>query len=134
LKKRWLSLFLIPFLILATSCSSQTIQNNETKNLNSNPTVEKILSQSPEADIFVKDGIVYQNAKEIKWVKDLKLTKGDEVLSITGNSKKGEKFKDGMASKLPTGTKIYKPVEKNGPILIAVVDGKEIRYLGLVEG
>jgi hypothetical protein len=134
MKKGWLSLFLLTFLILATACNTHTIKSNETKNLISNPTAEKILSKRPDADIFVKDGIVYQKAKDIKWVKNLKLTKGDEVLSITGNSKKGGEFKDGIASKLPTGTKVYKPVEKNGLILIAVVDGKEIRYLGLVEG
>lgn len=100
-----------------------------------NPEVQEILSSNKDADIFLID-VVYINAEEndVSWVNDLDLSLGNQYYEITKQATKPEEFESGTATKLPVGTKIYKPNEKHGPILIAVVNGKEIRYLGQLEG
>lgn len=83
--------------------------------------------------MFQLGGVVYQNAEDVDWVLEEELTIGDKAGSITRSYQEGEEFADGMATLLPVGTELYRPVER-GDILIAVIDGNEIRYLKLVEG
>ncbi len=79
------------------------------------------------------DEVVYVNAEKIDWVKRTELTLGEVVLEIVRQSNDGKDFTEGTATKLPVGTKIYKPIEK-GDIYVAILDGREVRYLGLREG
>jgi hypothetical protein len=67
-------------------------------------------------------------------VNDLDLSVGQEVAKITAQTQKPQKLTDGTATKLLVGTKIFEPTKKRGTILIAVIDGQQIKYLGLVEG
>lgn len=98
-----------------------------------NPTTEDILSESPDADIFQWNGIVYSEASHIEWVQKEELAIGERLGAISQQSIEGLAFQDEMATKLPVGTEIFKPLN-GGNILIAKVDDEEIRYLGLIEG
>jgi len=98
-----------------------------------NPTAEEILSKDPDADIFQLDGIIYSNASHIEWVQTEDLTTGEAVGTITKQYADGLAFEDEIATILPVGTKIFKPL-KGGGILIVKLNDKEIRYLGLIEG
>ncbi|MBP1933187.1 hypothetical protein [Ammoniphilus resinae] len=99
-----------------------------------NPTAEETLAQNPDADIFELNGVVYSNASDIEWVQTTELTTGKNIGTITKQYKDGLVFEDQMATKLPIGTEIYEPLKGSGPILIVKLNGKEIRYLGLIEG
>jgi hypothetical protein len=134
MNKSWLFLILFFSFVLA-ACNNQTIEDPVNHELSvGNPIAEEILSKNKDADIFVYGGRVYQNAEDIDWINSLDLKKGQEVTKITAQTLNAKEFENGTATKLPIGTKIYEPVKKQGPILIAVVNGKEVRYLGLVEG
>lgn len=132
-----LGILFVSFIVVA--CNSQTIENSDRKDYEGsqgstgNPTAEDILLNNKDADIFVLNGIVYKNAEDIDWVNSKKLTLGEEVVEIKKQTKDSEAFENGFATKLPIGTKIYEPVEK-GDIYIAIVEDKEMRYLGLREG
>lgn len=43
-------------------------------------------------------------------------------------------FKQGMSTKLPIGTKLYKTDTATGPIILIQTDKELVPYLGLVEG
>jgi hypothetical protein len=58
---------------------------------------------------------------------------GDEIGEIRNQTVKDDEFENFTSTKLKVGTKIYEPLEK-GNIYIVLIDGKEIRYLGLIEG
>ncbi|MEW9674487.1 hypothetical protein [Ammoniphilus sp. 3BR4] len=120
-------------MLIIAGCSN-TVPSNQERAKIENPTAEEILSTNRNADIFVVEGVVYSNADNVDWVKELDLNIGEEVIQITKQTNNGKEFENGTATKLPVGTKIYNSVEKHGPIYIAVVNGKEVRYLGLIEG
>ncbi|MRH43246.1 hypothetical protein GH741_11200 [Aquibacillus halophilus] len=119
--------------ILIVGCNSKTFENSDGSD-KGNPVAKEILSENKDADIFATINVVYRKAESVSWVEDLELSLGDEYFEITKQSTNPKEFESGTASKLPIGTKVYSPVEKHGRILIAVVDGEQIRYLGLVEG
>ncbi|KGP91815.1 hypothetical protein N780_15695 [Pontibacillus chungwhensis BH030062] len=125
--KRILILLLLPSLALA-ACNNETTESDI-----GNPTAEEILSKNNEADIFVLNGVVYSNAEDLEWVYEKELTLGKEVGEIKKQTQEGDEFENLSASKLPVGTEIYAPVEKEN-IYIVKVNDKEIRYLGLREG
>lgn len=127
----FLAVSFISFLLIA--CNAQTIKEHKENITKGNPTVADILLDNTDADILLLNGIVYKNAVDIAWVNEEDLTLGKEVAVIKKQTKDAEEFTDGVATKLNVGTKIYKSVG-NGNIYIAVVKGKEIRYLGLIEG
>ncbi|CAM5214786.1 hypothetical protein UACE39S_05088 [Ureibacillus acetophenoni] len=119
------------------SCNSETNDNpfsEVTISETGNPTPEEILSNDPNADIFLIGDVVYINAEDIRWVKELELTIGDKSGEIKKNTTNSSEFESYTANKLPIGTVIYSPVEKSGPIKIVIIDNKEIRYLGMIEG
>jgi hypothetical protein len=95
-----------------------------------NPTPKDFL-KNESADIFLLDGIVFSNAQDIEWVSDLEYKLGEQIGYITKQRDKARSFKDGTANKLPVGTKIY---ETDTPAYIAIVNGKEIPYLKMLEG
>lgn len=129
--KRKLLLILLLSIVLV-ACNSQTtseMSGNDT----GNPTAEQVLQNDKDADIFVLNDIVYTNAEGIEWVYEDDLTLGEEVGEIKKQTTDGDAFENFTASQLTVGTKIYEPVE-NSSIYIVIVDDKEIRYLGLIEG
>ncbi|WP_078598447.1 hypothetical protein [Evansella clarkii] len=131
-RKTYLLIFVV---LLLSACNVQSSEDvEEEEYATSNPTAEEILSSSPDADIFMTEDIIYTYAEDIDWVMELDLTLGEEVTEITNQTNNSSEFKNGTATELPVGTKIYKPNEKRGAIYIAIVDGKEIRYIGLIEG
>ncbi|GAB4074300.1 hypothetical protein GCM10028778_18030 [Barrientosiimonas marina] len=80
------------------------------------------------------DGTVYTNAEDIEWVNEEELNTGEKVGEIKNQTDDNGGFDNFTASKLPAGTEIYKSEEKNGPIYIVKLNGKEIPYIGLLEG
>ena len=97
------------------------------------PNPENMMQRNISEDIFVFENVVYRNAENIDWVKNSDFTKDKLVGEIKFHYQPGSKFKSEMASKLPIGAKIFSIKEK-GLVLIIDVDGKELKYLGLVEG
>jgi hypothetical protein len=97
---------------------------------NGNPQPKDFLKED-EADIFLFEDIVYSNAEDLDWVAELTYSLGEEAGEITSQSDRPFGFKNGTANKLPAGTKIY---ETDTPIMIAIVEGKEIPYLAMIEG
>ncbi|MEH7224420.1 hypothetical protein V7112_11495 [Bacillus sp. JJ1566] len=95
-----------------------------------NPTPADLL-ENENADIFLLGGIVYSNAQGVDWVQELEYTIGEQVGEIKKNSEKAFGFSDGTANILPVGTRIF---ESDTPAFIAIVDGKEIPYLKMIEG
>ncbi|WJH33746.1 hypothetical protein N6H14_27640 [Paenibacillus sp. CC-CFT747] len=99
-----------------------------------NPTAEEVLDQSPDADLIQFNGLVYLNAREVEWVQQAELTIGSMVGTIAKRYRSSFPFEEGMATKLPIGTELYESRERGGSILIVKFNGKQIRYLKMVEG
>lgn len=121
-------LALIFILFLLSGCNGLNLPGNA---FNGNPSAEDILAENPDADIFVMDDYVFSNAEHVEWVKQQEYELGEQVGEITKQTSDSWRFKEGTASKLPIGTKIF---ETNAPFYIAVVDGEEKAYIQLVEG
>jgi len=135
---RLIILFIICLSMLTvTGCKQYEKKNYEDSTASittHNPTAKEILVQNPNADIFQFNGIIYSNASNLEWVQQTELATGNIVETITKQYKGGDIFEDAMATQLPIGTEIYEPLIKSGPILIVKLSGKEVRYLGLIEG
>ncbi|WP_186671766.1 hypothetical protein [Sporosarcina sp. BP05] len=114
--------FFITLLLLVVSGCQEAYKGNLTP---------KDFLGSSDADIFVLDSIVYSNAQDLEWLKELPYIVGEQVGEITKQTSKAWKFKSGTSNKLPVGTKIYKT---DTLAYIVVVDGKEIPYVGMYEG
>ena len=113
-------------LIFLIGCNNGLIDDS----VKGNPTPKDFLEDG-NADIFVFDGIVYSIAQDVKWVSELEYKLGKQIGEITNQTDKARNFKDGTANKLPVGTKIY---ETDTPAYIAIVNGKEIPYIKMIEG
>ncbi|WP_067728724.1 hypothetical protein [Oceanobacillus damuensis] len=128
-----IKILLILFLsMIMVACNNQTTPRKSGNDIG-NATAAQILLENKDADIFPLNGIVYTNAEDIKWVNKEELTLGEEVGGIKKQTTDSEEFENYTATKLPVGTAIYKPVERED-IYIVKMDDKEIRYLGLIEG
>ncbi|WP_236687166.1 hypothetical protein [Ornithinibacillus californiensis] len=77
---------------------------------------KQVLKLYPDADLFEFDGYVYKTG--VDWIEDEELTKDEQIGVIS----------EGMANKLPVGSKIFSVKEKK-PILIVEYNGLEKRYL-----
>ncbi|WP_053074937.1 hypothetical protein [Ornithinibacillus californiensis] len=132
MKKVFLCLLLVlPLIVIA--CQKQSNDDNSNGDfIQGNPSPQEILSKDKDADIFSTLEVVYRNAEDDKSIKELELTLGKEYFEITKQTNNPDEFGSGSATKLPVGTKIYNT--SHPQVLIAVVDGKEIRYFGLIEG
>ncbi|MEH7443547.1 hypothetical protein V7201_14650 [Bacillus sp. JJ1122] len=124
--KKVLSLIFILFLI--SGCNDVNWPGDA---FNGNPSAQDILTDNPDADIFVMDGYVFSNAENVEWVKQQEYELGEQVGEIIKQTSDSWRFKESTASKLPVGTKIY---ETDAPFYIAIVDGEENAYIKLVEG
>lgn len=113
-------------LVFLVGCSNVAID----KPAQGNPLPNDFLKNG-NADIFLLDGIVYANAQHVEWITKLDYTIGDEIGEITKQTGKSFQFKNGAATTLHVGAKIY---ETDTPIYIAIVNGNEIPYLEMAEG
>ncbi|MFE8699907.1 hypothetical protein ACFYKX_04640 [Cytobacillus sp. FJAT-54145] len=114
------------FLILLVGCTNE----HTSSPFISNPAPKDFLNNN-DADIFLLDRYVFSNAEDVEWVRELEYELGEQIGEITEQEEIASKFRNGTANILPIGTKIF---ETNTPVYIAVVKGKEIRYLKMVEG
>src|SRR4051812_7335843 len=103
-------------LIMLTACNESKSTNQLLTKTTHNPTATEVIKQNPNADIFQLNGIIYNMASNIEWVKTADLTIGELVGTITEQYTDGATFKDSMGTRLPIGTQIFEPVKKNGPI------------------
>lgn len=123
----------IGIILLMAGCKFPSAGGEETHTIG-NPTAAEILAEDHDADIFQYNNLIYVNASMIDWVQEEIYEKGAEISEITGNNMDSDQFMDGTASKLPVGTKVFQ-TKGNGLLLLMVEkEGKEIIYLGLVEG
>lgn len=100
-----------------------------------NPTARDIIKDNGNADIFQwNDGLVYSNASNIVSVQELGLSKGEELGEITRQTSNKWLFKDGAATQLPVGTKVYKANDDDTYMLIIELEDEEIVYHALIEG
>ncbi|SDQ78999.1 hypothetical protein SAMN05216232_3618 [Virgibacillus subterraneus] len=133
MRRLLLALLLLSIPVLMVGCNSDSDESTDGNDIG-NPDAEQLLAANKDADIFATIDVVYINAENVSWVNELELSLGDEYFEITKQSTTPKEFESGTASKLPVGTKIYNPAKENGPILIAVIKGKKIPYLGVIEG
>ena len=92
---------------------------------------EEVLTLNPEANILQHDGVVYETG--IDWVEALSLTKDVQIGEIKIQNGSNTHFEDGMANKLPVGTKIYSAEERED-IVVVEINGEILKYLAIVEG
>lgn len=123
----WATLILL-FIIAGCNSGNRPVTGESST---SNPTAEDILSDNPNANIFMFTDIIYNTG--IPWVDELELHKDQVVTEILEQSGDGKEFKNGTATQLPVGTKIYSTQERSD-ILIAETEDGDIRFYGLVEG
>ncbi|MFF2450289.1 hypothetical protein ACFVSW_24905 [Neobacillus sp. NPDC058068] len=108
--------------------------DSETKtSVSKHPDAEEVLRLDENANIFQWEGLIYKT--DIDWINELELTKKELVGEITKlfTNEDTKSFKNGMANKLPIGTKIYSTNENEG-ILIVEYNSEEKYYLAMVEG
>jgi len=74
------------------------------------------------------------NASNIERVQELELIKGQELGEITRQTSNKWLFKDGVATELPVGTKIYESNDDDTYNLIIELEEEEIVYVFLLEG
>ncbi|WP_144513883.1 hypothetical protein [Bacillus sp. FJAT-22090] len=123
-----ISLMIVACSIYLTGCMDDEIEVT----VSEKPDAEEVLRLDKNADIFQWDGLIYKT--EIDWVDEMKVTKKElvgEIAEISNTD--NNRFKNGMANKLPVGATIYSTIER-GDILIVEYDGKIKKYLGLGEG
>ncbi len=114
------------------ACTNQS-NHERSGNVIDNPTVEQVLLEDKNADIFLLNDIVYINGEDVEWVNDLELTLGQEIGEIKKQSNDSDSFENFTATKLTVGSKIYETVEQSD-IYIVKINDEEKRYLPLIEG
>lgn len=128
---RFIILGIISFMIIS-GCSANS--NYSSRVFNGNPTAKDILEDYNDADIFQYNGLIYSNASDLKWVQEKKPQKGELIGEITRTTNKSRQFKDGVASKLPAGAKIYKTKADGIYRLLVEYEQKQVVYIALIEG
>lgn len=93
---------------------------------------ENILKRSSDLDLFVVNNVVYVNASEVEWAKELELTKSD-ILGKINKTGVRQNFTDWNATKLEVDTCIYSTEEREDLVLVEVGD-RLVPYLKYVEG
>ncbi|MBU8878291.1 hypothetical protein BGM26_04725 [Bacillus sp. FJAT-29790] len=124
-----LSLMLMVSLFYLSGCVDSETKTSASRH----PDAEEVLRLDENANIFQWEGLIYKT--DIDWVNELELSKKELVGAITElfTNQDTKSFKNGMANKLPIGTKIYSTNESEG-IFIVEYKGEEKYYLSLVEG
>lgn len=129
MNKPILSLMLVVSLFYLSSCVDLETKTSVSKH----PDAEEVLRLDDNADIFQWDGLIYKT--DIVWVNELELTKKECIGEISElfTDKDTKSFNNGMANKLPIGSKIYTTNEIEG-ILIVEYNSEKKYYLSQVEG
>lgn len=91
-----------------------------------------VLSEDINADFFIVNRKIYINAKDVKWIKELDINKGD-LIGIINKSNVKEDFKKWNSTQLEKGTEIYElggntKEEWRDMILLAKIDESYIPY------
>ena len=96
------------------------------------PDAKEALALDKDANIFQWDGLIYKT--DIDWVNELELKKKEPIGEITDlfSAETAGSAKNGMANKIPIGTKIYSTNEEG--ILMVEYEGEYENFLALVEG
>lgn len=129
---KWQLTFLIGIIMVVFSgCSLSNGSDEEAVYETKNPDAEEVLTLDSEANIFQFNDIIYQT--NIDWVDELTVTKDEQIGEITDKSGDIQAFKNGTANKLEVGSEIYS-VQEREDILIVETEGKELKYLAIVEG
>lgn len=95
------------------------------------PNAATILENNPALDILKFNGIIYRRVENDEWINDLNLTlySQEEEGIISQRYEEGMEFKDGMATHLPIGSKIYLTSERKEVILIVETENQRLRYV-----
>ena len=125
---KFIPTLLIISLFFISGCSSIGTYISVSKH----PDAKEVLRLDEDANIFQWEGIIYQS--EIDWVNELDLEKREPIGEITASftNENDELFKNGMATVIPIGTKIYSTSEDG--ILMIEYNGEEKYFLSLTEG
>ncbi|PAE15441.1 hypothetical protein CHH91_14090 [Virgibacillus sp. 7505] len=126
MKEKLNGILLLLLLLFLVGCSTEEFSSSSSK-----PDAEEVLAENSEADIFQLNGNIYQTG--IDWVESEKVTKNNKIGEISKVSKDAKSFENGVATNLSEGVEIY-TVKENKEILVAIVNGKEMKYLALSEG
>jgi hypothetical protein len=96
-----------------------------------NPNAATVLENNPGIDILMFNGIIYRRVENDEWMNDLNLTlySQEEEGVISQKYEEEMEFKDGMATHLPIGSKIYLTNERKEVILIIETENQRLRYV-----
>lgn len=114
-------------ILILISCTNQNVTINESKP----PDAKELLNLDSNADFFQWENRIYQTG--IEWVDQLDIQMGEQIGEIKAKSTNPQKFSNGVATKLPIGSKIFS-VKDRDDILIVKNDNNEKRYFLLTEG
>lgn len=123
MKRFKIALIFLTLVFLLIGCTLSTKNNASPK---------KILQNNPEADFLIVDNIVYLNAADVIWIKELTLEVGGLLGKIERTHVK-ENFTNWDATILDVNTEIYQVAQRND-ILLAKVGTEFIPYLKFIEG
>lgn len=101
-----------------------------------NPAPEDILEQTPDADIFLYDGVVYANAMNLKRNDFNDFKKQEKLGEIERRAGSIKIFSEFTSSILPSGTPLYSTSEDDDlpRYIIADFEDENIIYAALIEG
>ena len=125
----FVSMFL---LITGTGCNGLKSTASEKHTIGSTTALE-ILTKDSEADIFQYNGLIYSHAATADWAQEINHKKGRQISEIINQTTASDEFRNGTASKLPVGTKIYQIPGEGLALLTIEKNGKIIIYIALIE-
>ncbi|KGX84638.1 hypothetical protein [Pontibacillus litoralis] len=108
--------FCLISIILLSACNDSN-ENTIEEKTTTQVIAEEILKDNPNADILVINERVYERDDSIE---DYTESLGDELGRVDHVYTEGDVFNNGVATKLPKDTKIYKPENDEGTDLILV--------------
>lgn len=96
-------------------------------------TVDDILSDNKDADIFKYHNLIYMNVESSPHINVKDFQRGESIGKIMYQSNDVNNFTNGTATKLPQGTKIYQTVGKGLSILTIEINDKNVIYMALLD-
>ncbi|WP_181350921.1 hypothetical protein [Thalassobacillus sp. CUG 92003] len=129
---RFILVFAGLIMLVLTGCSEQLLGNeHKEKGLHAQAFTDpsELLEDNPNADLIRLKNIIYD--RDVEWIQTADLEKGKLIGEIQGVYQRNDELKNFMATILPVGTKLYTSSEDH--IIIALLDGKEIRYIANIQ-
>lgn len=96
------------------------------------PTASDILRENIDADIFQYNGLIYINIETVD-IDMENYQKGLPIGNIIKQSTDSNEFKNGTATKLPIGTKIYQTIGKGQSILTIEIKEETLIYIAMLD-